>query len=366
MQRWLEDIGFGQYKGLFGDQEIDGEVLLTLKEVDLTVVPKIGDRKKLFKALELLKTQEGHPLEYAGWQNEGETVLSATAKLIFAIAYLSTSSFITALSMTIAHARLPDRDTFPPLPDVLLDNIPLIPRAFEVCEWIAAIWCTFFFIMLVFHRHRVIIFRRICVVAGTLFLLRSVTMFATSMSVPGEHLECKELQIDSTDVEQILQHAWFITKGLGMSINGVRTCGDYMFSGHTLILTIVNYAMLEYTPYHWRGFHILSWLANVFGMFFILAAHEHYSIDVIISFYISSRLFQYYHTVVNAAPRKGAESHQKLVTFDYFVFSYMEEDIHGVVPNDYEWPWEAIRNFIRNVRRELQPPKLLPKKTLPK
>jgi hypothetical protein len=45
-----------------------------------------------------------------------------------------------------------------------------------------------------------------------------------------------------------LYHAWKIASTLGSSLQGTRTCGDYMFSGHTSVLTILNRFVSTYSP----------------------------------------------------------------------------------------------------------------------
>lgn len=42
-----------------------------------------------------------------------------------------------------------------------------------------------------------------------------------------------------------LERALVIWKGFGMSLQGVRTCGDYMFSGHTVVVTMLNFFITE-------------------------------------------------------------------------------------------------------------------------
>lgn len=98
-----------------------------------------------------------------------------------------------------------------------------------------------------------------------------------------------------------------------------------MFSGHTVTLTMLNFFITECT-YKYAGIlihplflynykitqrytdtprriyflHTFAWICNLFGIFFILAGREHYSIDVFVAFYITSRVFLYYHTLANS------------------------------------------------------------------
>lgn len=82
---------------------------------------------------------------------------------------------------------------------------------------------------------------------------------------------------------------------------------------------------------------------NMFGIFFILAAHEHYSIDVFVAFYISSRLFLYYHTLSNNQALMQRDSLRTRVWFP--LYSYFEAGVEGIVPNEYETPEEIAANI---------------------
>uniref|UniRef100_A0A182K3Y4 Sphingomyelin synthase-like domain-containing protein n=1 Tax=Anopheles christyi TaxID=43041 RepID=A0A182K3Y4_9DIPT len=261
-------------------------------------------------------------------------------------------TWITAFVMVVVHERVPDMKKYPPLPDIFLDNVPHIPWAFHMCEVTGTILFCIWICVLVVHKHRMVLLRRFFALAGTVFLLRCVTMLITSLSVPGTHLECTphDHKFDDSNVritEMIylrISRAYTIWSGLGMSIQGVRTCGDYMFSGHTVALTLLNFFITEYTPRNLYFLHTLTWLLNMFGIFFILAAHEHYSIDVFVAFYITSRLFLYYHTLANnQASLQALMSHDSNRTRIWFpMFSYFESSVDGIIPNEYDTVYGVV------------------------
>jgi len=72
-------------------------------------------------------------------------------------------------------------------------------------------------------------------------------------------------------------------------------------------------------------------------MILILAAHEHYSIDVFIAFFLTSRLFLYYHSLANNAVLYSKSDNRLSIWFP--MFSYFEKNIQCMVPNVLRVPW---------------------------
>lgn len=72
-------------------------------------------------------------------------------------------------------------------------------------------------------------------------------------------------------------------------------------------------------------------------MILILAAHEHYTIDVFIAFFLTSRLFLYYHSLANNAFLHSRSDARLSIWFP--MFSYFEKNVHCMVPNVLRVPW---------------------------
>lgn len=199
---WLQANNFGQYSHLLcTDHKIDGVALLCLTEDDLRKPPLqlgvVGDIKRLGLALKRLQMQNpdlvhhysfktspedvsyneaiGNSLQAQhhvqrlhseittddeGVKQTGESKIYARnlkpeyQKLLLSFFYMFMVFILTAFVMVIVHDRVPNMDKYPPLPDLALDNIPLIPWAFEMCELTGLILALVFWTLMIFHKHR--------------------------------------------------------------------------------------------------------------------------------------------------------------------------------------------------------------------
>lgn len=57
------------------------------------------------------------------------------------------------------------------------------------------------------------------------------------------------------------------------------------------------------SPRSFWWYHLICWLLSAVGVVCILVAHEHYSVDVVVAYFITSRLFWWYHTMANLQVR---------------------------------------------------------------
>ncbi|CAF0841854.1 unnamed protein product [Adineta ricciae] len=242
--------------------------------------------------------------------------------------------FFSSFVITVVDERLPDPKTFPPLPDLILENIEEIPWAFAVTEKLIVLEILTLIIVIVLHRHRIIIIRRLFSIVAALYFLRSCTMLFTSLPVATRVTDCQPKRLESFTAR--LNKAMFIFIGQGMSSFGVKTCGDYLYSGHTCTLILAAHFINEYTPRSYHLLHFLSWITAFTGMFFILAGHQHYSIDILIAWVLSSRLFIYYHTLANN--RIFLQRDIRRMRFWFPFFSYFEENVKIAIPNEYCFP----------------------------
>uniref|UniRef100_A0A667Y8J0 Sphingomyelin synthase 2a n=1 Tax=Myripristis murdjan TaxID=586833 RepID=A0A667Y8J0_9TELE len=219
-------------------------------------------------------------------------------KTFIAFFYAAFNLVLTTVVITVVHERVPPKEDSPPLPDKFFDYIDRVKWAFTVTEINGMVLVTIWIVQLFFFRYKSIVSRRFFFLIGTLYLYRCVTMYITTLPVPGMHMTCApKLHGNSqAKIQRVLQ----LISGGGLSITGSHLmCGDFLYSGHTVMLTLTYLFIKEYSPRSFWWYHLMCWLLSAVGVVCILVAHEHYSVDVVVAYFITSRLFWWYHTMAN-------------------------------------------------------------------
>ncbi|MEE6508412.1 hypothetical protein FKM82_021010 [Ascaphus truei] len=226
----------------------------------------------------------------------------------------------------------------PPLPDKFFDYIDGVKWAFSVSEINGMILVGIWLIQWLFLRYQSIVGRRYFFILGTLYLYRCITMYVTTLPVPGMHFQCApKLNGDSyAKVQRILR----LISGGGLTITGSHIlCGDFLFSGHTVILTMTYLFIKEYSPRHFWWYHLVCWILSAAGVICILVAHEHYTVDVIIAYFITTRLFWWYHAMANEKGLKTSSPTNFLSRVWWFpVFFFFEKNVQACIPCCFSWP----------------------------
>ncbi|XP_033466138.1 phosphatidylcholine:ceramide cholinephosphotransferase 2-like [Epinephelus lanceolatus] len=260
------------------------------------------------------------------WWKTGVAFLYALFNLVF-----------TTVVITIVHERVPDKSVSPPLPDKFFDYVDRVPWAFTVTEVNGLILVGLWLVQWIFLKHKAIVGRRCFFLIGTLYMYRCVTMYITTLPVPGKHMVCApKLYNDSTGkIWRILR----LISGGGLSLTGSHLmCGDFLYSGHTVMCTLSYLFIKEYSPRWMWWYHWFCWLLSASGVICILIAHEHYSIDVVIGYFATTRIFWWYHTLANTHALRQAPNNYLSRTWWNPIFNFLEKNVQTTVPIVFAWP----------------------------
>lgn len=268
-------------------------------------------------------------------------------KTFIAFLILVVNFILTTTSLALVHERVPDPKVYGPLPDTFLDNVPTTSWALDVSEILIMISTNVTFLVLIMHKHRFIVFRRVFLILALLYLMRSITMYVTVLPMSSTTYYCSP-KANSTDVLLVAKRVIQLISGFGLSINGKHTyCGDYIYSGHTVILVMCYLIISEYSPKRFWPLHWASWITSTTGIILVLVARGHYTVDVIIAYYVTTRVFWIYHTLANHAHLKNATPNNCLSRLWWFgLFRYFEGNVGGPVPRLHDWPLPWPRKFL--------------------
>ncbi|CAF2607197.1 unnamed protein product [Rotaria sp. Silwood2] len=244
--------------------------------------------------------------------------LPLLSSLIFFLIFFYINAVVTTIADRIAPYYRPA------LPDIGHKLLPYWSY-FQINNYMIIIAYVFIFIRFLPQSDiRVTVFRRWFFVQGVMFGMRSISIYVTSLTVPQPGCITNITELATPPVE-----AFYVMFGIR------STCGDVLFSGHTVALTIcalcwTTYSRAEeYRPFLFlyrkcgctRQCHCSEWLIrpkldavgdpmtlylttylvwfySIVGYFLIIATRFHYTVDVFLGCLLTVLTWYTYHSYV--------------------------------------------------------------------
>ncbi|PIC34401.1 hypothetical protein B9Z55_014066 [Caenorhabditis nigoni] len=273
-------------------------------------------------------------------------------KTLVAFLMLVVAAAGNTITLSWIHERYP---LTAPLPDIVFELTTKIPWGLRLCENLMIGSFASLLVLILFHRHRWIVLRRLCFIGSILYGMRCITMMVTPVPKADEDFQCSPRLGENATFSLIVMRGIWSMFGLGLNLfdnQKVVLCGDYIYSGHTLVLVVSALFIGEYSPRRFYILHWLSWLVCAVGVVFLVLSHGHYTIDVILSYFACTRVFWAYHTqAAHPSIRLSVQNHQAK-EFWFPMLRWFEGDIRRPVPRRFDCPisYSQVCNAFRRVR----------------
>ncbi|XP_053157815.1 phosphatidylcholine:ceramide cholinephosphotransferase 2-like [Hemicordylus capensis] len=197
---------------------------------------------------------------------------------------------------------------------------------------LVALWLLQWFLL----RYRSIVGRRFLFIIGTLHLYQSLIIYVMVLPIPSSDITSEEKFYE--DWKLLLKQSLKIASADGLFQRSSVFCGIYMY-GHASNLILAYLFIKAYSPGKFWVYHVLCWSLCVTGLVSAILLHAYNLLDLIVSYFMTTRLFWWYHTLANHKWLKKSSPPNYLASIWWFrIFVFCEENVLGTLPHSYSWP----------------------------
>ncbi|VDN83656.1 unnamed protein product [Brugia pahangi] len=302
-----------------------------------------------FKALTILLRFRNR-IFFQTWQKEALKTFAAFVCLLI-------SAFLNFFLLTVIHDIVPRE----PLPDLVFMLIPQQRWAWVVGDIFSTLNAVLGFTCVLLHKKRLIVFRRVLLLGGIMYGLRAVVLGLTFL--PPSFQNRDEIclpQVNRTAMYATEITTRFVTYVVTLGLTSGQDkilCGDLMFSGHTVVLTIMYFTLLQYTPRRLVYLRYIAAPLTYIGIAALVISGGHYTMDVLVAYWLTSHIFYAYHQVF-AMPRIERSKAPLSHLWWFWLCYWFENDVpDGLLQNEWEWPLPGpicVHHFVQRISDKLQ------------